>query len=131
MAKFHLAKSAADLKVAVIGDEDTVAGFLMTGIGARDGQNRTNFLIVTAKTPRSAVEDAFRSFSQERKDIGVILINQHVADDIRYLVDSYKGRVPALLEIPSKERPYDPSKDSVMQRVKVFFGGEIPGGSTG
>ncbi|KFG65867.1 putative vacuolar atp synthase subunit f [Toxoplasma gondii RUB] len=114
-----------DLKVAVIGDEDTVAGFLMAGIGMRDGLGRTNFFIVDSKTKRQDVEDAFRTMT-ERPDIGIVLINQHVADDIRYMVDLHTKIIPTILEIPSKDKPYDPSKDSVMQRIKFFFGGELP-----
>ena len=36
------------------------------------------------ETRRSDVEEAFRSYTV-RKDIGIILINQHVCDDIRYV----------------------------------------------
>ncbi|KEP63611.1 UNVERIFIED_CONTAM: vacuolar atp synthase subunit f, putative [Hammondia hammondi] len=114
-----------DLKVAVIGDEDTVAGFLMAGIGMRDGLGRTNFFIVDSKTKRQDVEEAFRTMT-ERPDIGIVLINQHVADDIRYMVDLHTKIIPTILEIPSKDKPYDSSKDSVMQRIKFFFGGELP-----
>ncbi|XP_026191143.1 V-type proton ATPase subunit F [Cyclospora cayetanensis] len=116
---------APELKICVIGDEDTVAGFLMAGIGMRDGSGRTNFLVVDTKTKRQDVERAFHDFTH-RNDVGIVLINQHVADDIRYLVDLHCRVVPTILEIPSKDRPYDPSKDSVMQRVKFFFGGELP-----
>ncbi len=33
--------------------------------------------------------------------------------------------VPAILEIPSKEHPYDPNQDSVLQRVKNVLGGDL------
>ena len=32
--------------------------------------------------------------------------------------------IPALLEIPSKEHPYDASKDSILSRVAGMLGGE-------
>jgi len=32
--------------IAIIGDEDTVTGFMLAGIGQRDTINGTNFLIV-------------------------------------------------------------------------------------
>ncbi len=32
--------------------------------------------------------------------------------------------IPAILEIPSKEHPYDPAKDSILSRVKIMFGGD-------
>eukprot|EP00923_Selenidium_pygospionis_P013751 GHVN01023732.1.p1 GENE.GHVN01023732.1~~GHVN01023732.1.p1 ORF type:complete len:128 (-),score=21.34 GHVN01023732.1:271-654(-) len=117
--------AASDLKICVIGDEDTVTGFLMAGVGQRDEHGRTNYLIIDGKTRRVDIENAWKEFI-ERKDVGVILINQHVADSIRYLVDLHDVVIPTILEIPSKEHPYDKDKDSVMQRVKVFFGGVVP-----
>eukprot|EP01071_Lankesteria_metandrocarpae_P003007 Lankesteria_metandrocarpae@DN2701_c0_g1_i1.p1 len=117
---------SGEMKVAVIGDEDTVVGFLMAGVGSRDGMGRTNFLIVGTRTRKTEIEDAFKSYTQERKDIGVLIINQHIADSMRYLVDLHEAKIPTILEVPSKDKVYDASKDSVMQRVKVFFGGSIP-----
>ncbi len=51
-----------------------------------------------------------------------MLINQHIADKIRPKVDAYNEAFPSLLEIPSKDHPYDPEKDSVMKRVRKLFG---------
>eukprot|EP00921_Rhytidocystis_pertsovi_P002642 GHVQ01004541.1.p2 GENE.GHVQ01004541.1~~GHVQ01004541.1.p2 ORF type:complete len:129 (+),score=19.86 GHVQ01004541.1:187-573(+) len=116
--------TSVDLKIAVIGDEDTITGFLMAGVGGKDGLGLSNFFVVDKDTKRNDVEETFRVFST-RKDIGVILINQHIAEDIRYLVDSHRVVIPTILEIGSKDHPYDPVKDSVMQRVKMFFGGDI------
>ena len=45
-----------------------------------------------------------------------------IAEKIRPLVDRYQNAFPALLEIPSKDHPYDPSKDSVLKRVRKLFG---------
>jgi len=42
-----------------------------------------------------------------------------VAEMIRHLIDRYTATIPALLEIPSKEHPYDASKDSILRRAKV------------
>ncbi|EPQ60985.1 VATF_NEUCR vacuolar ATP synthase subunit F V-ATPase F subunit [Gloeophyllum trabeum ATCC 11539] len=106
--------------LAVIGDEDTVTGLLLAGIGNVDKQKR-NFLVVDSKTSVSTIEAAFEEYT-ERKDIAILLINQHVAEKIRPLVDKYNQAFPALLEIPSKDHPYDPSKDSVLKRVQKLFG---------
>lgn len=75
----------------------------------------------SAETSARAIEDAFKEFTT-REDIAVVLINQYVrwqpfgwslfvphvpcqiADVIRGLVDSYTKPVPAVLEIPSKDR---------------------------
>lgn len=40
--------------------------------------SQRNFLIVDQKTEDSAIEKAFDSFTHERKDIAILLINQHV-----------------------------------------------------
>eukprot|EP01070_Trichotokara_eunicae_P002119 Trichotokara_eunicae@DN2415_c0_g1_i1.p1 len=114
-----------EFKISIIGDEDTVAGFLMTGIGMRDGQGKQNFLVVDTKTRRNEIEEAFKNFTT-RKDIAILIIQQNIADEIRHLVDTFAEKVPAILEIPSKDKEYDPAKDSILQRVKVFFGGRLP-----
>lgn len=45
-----------------------------------------------------------------------------VAEKIRYRIDTYTAAFPAVLEIPSKDHPYDPEKDSVLRRVRRLFG---------
>ncbi|KAE9591826.1 putative H(+)-transporting two-sector ATPase [Lupinus albus] len=47
-----------------------------------------------------------------------------VANMIRFLVDSYNKPIPAILEIPSKDHPYDAAHDSVLSRVKYLFSSE-------
>ncbi|EIW67019.1 V-type proton ATPase subunit F [Tremella mesenterica] len=107
--------------IAVIGDEDSVTGLLLAGIGHVDNPQKKNFLIVDSKTSTSIIEGAFQDFT-ERKDIAILLINQHIAERIRPAVDRYQAAFPALLEIPSKEHPYDPAKDSVLKRVQKLRG---------
>ncbi|KAF9977387.1 H(+)-transporting V1 sector ATPase subunit F [Actinomortierella ambigua] len=107
--------------IAVIGDEDSITGLLLAGIGHVDSSNRKNFLVVDAKTPLSTVEETFLEFTK-RKDIAIILINQHIAEEIRLLIDEHDQAFPTILEIPSKDHPYDPEKDSVLKRVRRLFG---------
>ncbi|CAI0649550.1 V-type proton ATPase subunit F [Colletotrichum fructicola] len=119
--------SQADYKdrqfLAVIGDEDSVTGLLLAGIGhvSTGADQEKNFLVVDSKTDTAAIESAFESFTT-RKDIGIVLINQHVADRIRHRIDTYTAAFPTVLEIPSKDHPYDPEKDSVLRRVRRLFG---------
>ncbi|CAG8122261.1 unnamed protein product [Penicillium salamii] len=123
-----MAASAATSKdrqfLAVIGDEDSVTGLLLAGIGhVSDGPDADkNFLVVDSTTETSAIEERFQRFTQDRKDIAVLLINQHIAERIRHKVDSFTDPFPAILEIPSKDHPYDPEKDSVLKRVRRLFG---------
>ncbi|KAF2261266.1 vacuolar ATP synthase [Lojkania enalia] len=110
--------------LAVIGDEDTVTGLLLAGVGhvSPPPDNQKNFLVVDTKTENSAIEAAFDRFTHERKDIAILLINQHIAERIRHRVETYTAAFPSLLEIPSKDHPYDPEKDSVLKRVRRLFG---------
>ena len=64
--------------------QDTVTGFLLAGVGHRTAHG-SNFLIVKQDTPLQQVEEAFQSFST-RDDVGIILINQHIASDIRHIL---------------------------------------------
>jgi V-type H+-transporting ATPase subunit F len=48
--------------------------------------------------------------------------NLQIADKIRHRIDTYTAAFPTVLEIPSKEHPYDPEKDSVLRRVRRLFG---------
>jgi len=78
--------------------QDSVTGLLLAGVGVSTSEagvfyRRTdkllqhitpppdaqkNFLVVDQKTEDSAIEEAFDRFTQERKDIAILLINQHV-----------------------------------------------------
>ena len=107
--------------MAVIADEDTIAGFLLAGVGSAERGKNQNFLPVSTKTPKAQIEDAFKKFTA-RDDIGVLLISQDIAEIIRHLLDDYEQLLPTVLEIPSKDHPYDSSKDGIMQRIKRMLG---------
>eukprot|EP01040_Poterioochromonas_malhamensis_P005246 gene5246-5626_t len=106
--------------VAVIGDEDTVIGFLLAGIGHRNAEGQ-NFLVVKPDTETPVIEEFFKKITN-RSDVGIVLINQTVANEIRPLINDYNKVIPTILEIPSKEIPYDSSKDSIMRRVSMVLG---------
>jgi len=40
--------------------------------------SQKNYLVVDHKTETSTIEGAFQRFTSERKDIAIVLINQHV-----------------------------------------------------
>ena len=58
--------------VAVIGDEDTVTGFLLAGVGHRNAEG-ANFLIVKQDTQLQQVEEAFQKLTS-RSDLSLIHI---------------------------------------------------------
>ncbi|ODV76652.1 vacuolar H-ATPase 14 kDa subunit of the catalytic sector [Suhomyces tanzawaensis NRRL Y-17324] len=111
--------------LAAIADEDSITGLLLAGVGqvSNEPGKETNFLtVVPGKTTVEQIEEAFEKFTSERDDIAILLINQHLADLIRYKVDNYTKAFPAILEIPSKDHPYDPEKDSILKKVRRLFG---------
>ncbi|NWH42305.1 VATF ATPase, partial [Chloropsis hardwickii] len=141
--------------IAVMGDEDTVTGFLLGGIGELDKHRRPNFLVVEKETSLAEIEETFRcvvpgvfkgSGGPEervparwpsvpahgpcfrvrrgflaREDVGMILISQALAEQIRPAVAAHARALPAVLEIPSKDHPYDPARDSVLRRARGLF----------
>uniref|UniRef100_A0A8C2LQ86 V-ATPase 14 kDa subunit n=1 Tax=Cricetulus griseus TaxID=10029 RepID=A0A8C2LQ86_CRIGR len=64
--------------------------------------------------------DTFRQFPN-RGDIGIILINQYIAEMVWHTLDPHQRSIPAVLEIPSKEHPYNAAKDSILHRAKGMF----------
>lgn len=107
----HPYKEGESRLVAVIGDEDTVSGFLLAGVG--DTSKDRNFLIVNQNTPHAQIEAAFKKMVA-RDDLAIIIINQVIANDIRYLIATHTKIVPVILEIPSKDQPYDVSKSVIL-----------------
>jgi len=112
----------ADRLIAIIGDEDTVTGFLLTGIGDRSRPTDPTYLVVRRDTSDATIAEAFEHFTRQRKDVGMVLITQNIANRIRSNIEGYTGRVPAVIEIPSKDQVYDPRQDTLMQRVQRLLG---------
>ena len=109
--------------MAAIGDEDTVTGILLAGIGqvtSEPGKERT-FYVASENTKMEELERKFDEFIN-RDDVAILLINQFLADKIRVLIDTYTKPFPAILEIPSKDHPYDPEKDSILRRLRRLMG---------
>jgi V-type H+-transporting ATPase subunit F len=63
--------------IALLGDEDTVTGFLLTGIGERNHRGEANFFIVEGSTPHAAIQAAFTRFI-ERTDVAIVIVTQVV-----------------------------------------------------
>ena len=91
--------------MCLIGDEDTVTGFLLAGIGEVDASKNSNFLVVTpsnpcactlspiqlqlglprdadqqscvsrTETPANQIEEAFKAYTA-RDDVAVVMITQ-------------------------------------------------------
>ena len=74
-----------------------------------------------AETTTKEIESTFAGFSQ-REDVAIIIIAQNVANEIRHLIERYDKAIPAILEIPAKDQPYDPNQDTMLTRVKGLLG---------
>ena len=113
-----------NLLIAVIGDEVTVTGLLLAGIGERK-EDQKNFFIIN-KEQDFEIEEIFKSLTK-RKDIGIILISQNIADMIRGTINKYNEIIPTVLEIPSKSSPYSLEKDSIIAKAsRHVYGTSIP-----
>ena len=130
-----------------IGDEETVTGMLLAGVGNVDAKRSSpNFMVVDSKTttaqvtavpvvavgPRTLdagslclrlcvwrggasthgvgtaqIEETFHRFTR-RGDIGVIVINQHIAQTIRPAIDAFEEKSPCILEASPTPDPRPP-----------------------
>ena len=64
-----------------------------------------------------------------RDDIGIVLIAQSLAERVRNMIvehqDSETKLLPTIMEIPSKDSPYDPTKDGMLVAAATkLFGAE-------
>ena len=61
-----------------------------------------------------------------RSDIGIIMISQNIAEQIRNRIAEHEEAIPTIMEIPSKDVPYDPLKDTVLCRAaRMLYGAEV------
>jgi len=109
--------------IAAIVDEDTCTGLLLGGIGEMDSKRDTNYLVVDKDTPLDLVEERFKLYLA-RQDVAIIMVNQHIAEDIQQLINNHTQPVPTVVILPSKDLAYDPDKDPEMVRAKQMFSGE-------
>ena len=97
-------------------------------MGERNLKGQTNFMIVDKDTTDIEIELQLKQFIEERSDIGVILLSQQVADRVRKTIVAHTRTLPTLLEIPSKDHPYDPSKDTVVVKAaNILWGPDTAG----
>jgi ATP synthase F subunit len=101
-------KNAATANIAVIGDEETVTGFLLAGVGGVDAKKEATYLIVDAKTKHSDIETAFQKFSTS-SDIGILLISQPVTRAKRLLVFLLISLALSRRRLPSRFAIWCPS----------------------
>ena len=62
------------LRMAVIADEPTVTGFLLTGMGQRDATGNANYFMSSKETTDDELEVEFQKFAVQETKIGIIFI---------------------------------------------------------
>ena len=112
----------ATLLTSIIADETTVTGFLLTGMGERNRKGPCNFCIVNKDTTDGDIDKALRELLA-RTDIGIVLVGQEVAERVRNVITEHEEIIPTILEIPSKNNPYDPEKDPIVLRAAQILWG--------
>jgi V/A-type H+-transporting ATPase subunit F len=98
------------MKFYVIGDRQTVLGFRLVGLDGADVADREEAL--------AALEAAVG-----RKDIGIVLITEAVAGQVRDEVDArlYGMGFPLVLEIPDSQGP-SPDRPAIEDIVRKAIG---------
>ena len=116
------------LIMSVIADESTVTGFLLTGMGQRDNNGKTNYYMSSKETTDEELEAALQAYLEDPK-IAIVFIAQNLAERVRNVINEHLNDeekiLPTIMEIPSKEAEYDPTKDSMLvQAATKLFGSE-------
>ena len=119
-------KVKGTLLVSAICDQATLTGLLLTGFGERNLKNQTNFLIVDKEVTDAQIEEKLRQLLS-RDDIGIVLISQNVAERVRGHIEEHDAVIPTILEIPSKDFPYEPEKDTIVVRAASILWGQDTG----
>jgi V/A-type H+/Na+-transporting ATPase subunit F len=98
------------VKFYCLADEDTVRGFALAGVEGR-----------AVAEPQAAAEALDQACA--RKDIGIIVMTDVVAQGIRPKIDSIRsGRItPLIVEIPGPKGPM-PGRKSLRQSVQEAIG---------
>jgi V/A-type H+-transporting ATPase subunit F len=97
----------------VIGDPDTVLGFSLAGIEGRD-----------VKDSREALAAIKETLGYE--DIGILLITERIAHELRDEIDSVmlSRKFPLIVEIPDVDGPME-EKTTISDLVKSAIGIKI------
>jgi len=98
------------LKFFVIGDRETVLGFALAGV---EGE--------VVDTPEQTAEALQQAFNKE--GLGIIIIPERVASEIRNQIDRYvyKTTFPLIIEIPDRTGPME-GRASIRDLIRSAVG---------
>lgn len=100
--------------IAIIGDQDTVTGFMLGGI--KDGY------------PVKNAEEADKTLEElVRKDYSIIIITEKIGDKLRDKIDSLTSEraLPMIIEIPDKAGSIERETDPLRELIKRVIGVEM------
>lgn len=106
-------------KIAVIGDEDTIIGFGLTGI---------KYLSIVTESVENKEIIQFVKESIENPDIGFVLITEQVAERIRSDFERLKQDkplYPIFIELPNKRGSVPNRVDPIKTLIRRAIGMEI------
>ncbi len=105
------------MKVVVIGKKDMTVGFSLAGVNE----------VFTPEDDYEAKKILDRSL--ETPDVGVILLSESIAEEIREHLRQKKKRreeiYPVIVELPDKEGPVKGKEDPLQDKIKRAVGVDI------
>ncbi len=105
------------MKVVVVGDKDTAIGFSLAGVNE----------VYTPENDRETKKTIEKLFMES--DVGVILMSERLAEDIRGYLDQKKDTMkevyPVIVELPDKEGPIEDKEDPLKGKIKKAVGIDI------
>ncbi|CAK0815610.1 unnamed protein product [Prorocentrum cordatum] len=113
--------SQTELTIGLNGDEDTVAGMVLAGIGHVDGQDKNNSSWWTHLTDIDAKFQELRGCADGHHNDPLHRgLRRADLPRSRRVQQERAGHVPATREIPCRDRPRAPRQDAALHRVALF-----------
>ena len=84
-------KTKGTYLTAIMADETTVTGFLLTGMGERKrtgDKDRSNFFVVGKDTTDAECENMLKDLLS-RNDVGIIMVAQNVAERVKHVIEEH------------------------------------------
>ncbi len=105
------------MKIVVIGDADTIAGFKLAGV--------TEAYEVSEESPRESAKRAVRMLLN-RRDVALVIITEKAAELAREEIEMFRERMyPIFIEIPDRGGPRLPAERKYKEMIKRAVGIEV------
>jgi V/A-type H+-transporting ATPase subunit F len=100
------------VKIAAIGEEDTIIGLRLAGIGDA-------FIASEVSEIKAAIEKVLQN-----PDIGLLIITERLAEKVRNIINEIMERrtIPTIIEIPDRQGPIEREVDPISELIKRAVG---------